>query len=251
MDLALVFSCLLMGLAGAPHCAAMCGPSCAALTCTGAAPHVRTTSLAFHGARAASYAALGALASTGVGAISLAVKTAPVLRPFWVLMHCAALGLGLWMLLTARQPQWMTRIRLGRPAVAVAVAVAGAGAASWQPVQGPRRVWTAGTAGALWVAWPCGLLQSALVVAALCQTPAAGATAMGGFALASAPGLLAAPWLLNRFASPRGGIAAKRGVPDRAVRAAIRVAGALLAAGSLFALNHDLFARFLAYCGLG
>lgn len=241
MDLALVFSCLLMGLAGAPHCAAMCGPSCAALTCTGPAAQVRTASIAFHGARAASYAALGALASAGVGAMGLAVATAPVLRPFWVLVHCAALGLGLWMLLTARQPEWMTRIRLGRPAAA--------GGSAWQPVHGPRRTWTAGTAGALWVAWPCGLLQSALVVAALCHTPAAGAAAMGGFALASAPGLLAAPWLLDRLASRQAAVS-PRGLPDRFVRAAIRVAGALLAAGSLFALNHDLFSRFLAYCGL-
>lgn len=241
MDLALVLSCLLMGLAGAPHCAAMCGPSCAALTCSGPAAQVRTASLSFHCARVASYAALGAVASAGVGAMGLAVASAPVLRPFWVLVHCAALGLGLWMLWTARQPEWMTRIRLGRPA--------GAGGSAWQLVRGARHVWTAGTAGALWVAWPCGLLQSALVVAALCQTPGAGAAAMGSFALASAPGLLAAPWLLNRLANQTGP-ASPRGLPDRVVRAAIRVAGALLAAGSLFALNHDLFTRVLAYCGL-
>ena len=57
-----------------------------------------------------------------------------------------------------------------------------------------------GVPGRLWVAWPCGLLQSALVVAALANTAWGGAAVMAGFAAASAAGLSLAPWAFARLA---------------------------------------------------
>lgn len=240
MDAALILSCVLLGLAGAPHCAAMCGPACAAATCSGARREALAAGWAFHGARVASYALIGSLASAGVAAASLTASAAPALRPFWVLLHCAALGLGLWMASTGRQPGLMSRLGLARPGT-LALSPGG----GWQPMTVTRRGWTAGAAGALWVAWPCGLLQSAVVVAALCHTPAAGALALGGFALASAPGLLVTPWILRWLG--RGG-AQRAGWGDGLIRAAIRLSGLALAAGALIALNRDAWHRLVAYC---
>jgi uncharacterized protein len=243
MDLALIASALLLGLAGSPHCAAMCGAPCAALLGAGTRGHsargglggeALPRALAFHAGRVGGYALAGALAAAGVGVLALAGSAAPLLRPVWTLLHVAALALGLWLLFTARQPAFMTRLGRQRQAQPVAAAAV-AGGAGWQVMSTP---WTAAVAGTAWVAWPCGLLQSALVVAALTQTPQAGATAMAAFALASAAGLQAAPWIASRL-SGLGGAAAGW---------AVRLAGLALAAGSGWALGHDLWGRVVAYC---
>jgi sulfite exporter TauE/SafE len=149
------------------------------------------------------------------------------------------LTLGLWLLVQGRQPAWMGQI--GR----VAVAGQGGGqlaAAGGSPVRVWRRPAQAAFAGAVWVAWPCGLLQSALLVASMTQTAWSGAAAMGAFALASAGGLLAAPALWRLL----------RGRADAASfeRRLARAAGALLAVAALFALGHDLWPPIAAWCGI-
>ena len=239
MDAALIVSGVLLSLAGSPHCAAMCGPACAAATCSGSGAQAQAAGWAFHGARAAGYALVGALASAGTGAATLSASVAPGLRPLWVLLHCAAAGLGLWMAVTGRQPAWMMQRIASRPG-APAPCTEG-----WRPLRVQRQGWAAGAAGAAWVAWPCGLQQSAAVVAALTHTPVAGALAMGGFALASTPGLLITPWLLRWVG--RGG-PRRAGWGDGLVRAAIRLSGLALAGGALVALNRDAWHRFVAYC---
>ena len=70
----------------------------------------------------------------------------------------------------------------------------------------------------------------------------AGAAAMGAFALASAPGLLAGPWVWRHLM--RGGDVAAR------ERWAARAAGALLVAVSAWALGHDVWHQLAADCGL-
>jgi sulfite exporter TauE/SafE len=227
MDAALVVSGMLLGLAGAPHCTAMCGAACTAVArrCGPARPG---HALAFlHLGRLAGYAAGGAVVASSVGLLRTLGEAAPVLRPLWLLLHLAALGLGLWLLVRGRQPAWMTR--LGRaPAVP--------GRVHWS---GPLR---AGLAGSLWIALPCGLLQSALVVAALANSASAGAAVMAAFALGSSAGLVAGPALWWRLT---GGSPALAG---QAPAWALRVAGAGLAGAALFALGHGLWARVAAYC---
>jgi sulfite exporter TauE/SafE len=88
---------------------------------------------------------------------------------------------------------------------------------------------------------PCGLLQSALVMAALGNSALAGASVMAAFALASSPGLMAAPWLFRALGRFGGGGDAQR-------RLLTRLSGLLLAAASGWALTHGLWARFLAWC---
>jgi len=223
VDAALVGSAALLGLAGSPHCAAMCGAACAAVVGRGGG---LAATLGFQFARAASYAIGGAVVASSVGALAALAQWAPWLRPLWTLLHLAALALGLWLLWTGCQPAWMGRI-------GCVPATAGASRTHWRA---PAR---AVFAGSLWLAWPCGLLQSALLVASLTQSAVAGAAAMAAFAAASAGGLVFAPWIWRRLG---------RGAATTAERWAVRAAGALLAAAALFALGHGLWAKVLDYC---
>ncbi|WP_431265854.1 hypothetical protein ACQ859_11295 [Roseateles chitinivorans] len=69
---------------------------------------------------------------------------------------------------------------------------------------------------------------------------------MAAFALGSSPGLLAGPWLLARLGRAGGGSGLAGG---SGVRIATRLSGAMLAAGSLWALGHGLWAQIRAFCG--
>ncbi|MDP3084302.1 MAG: sulfite exporter TauE/SafE family protein, partial [Rubrivivax sp.] len=103
MEFALVVSALMLGLAGMPHCAAMCGPACTALTGGGKT----ASSAAFQLTRVASYALAGAAVAASVGALAWLGQISPALRPLWTLAHAAALVLGLWLLWRGRQPAWL------------------------------------------------------------------------------------------------------------------------------------------------
>lgn len=228
MDLALVASALLMGLAGTPHCLGMCGAPCAALG------RERGGALGFHLARLLSYAAVGAVAAASVQSLGLLGQLTPALRPLWTLVHVAALALGLWLLWQGRQPAFIEGI--GRR---------GSRADGTQPVRWLRQpALRGGLAGLLWPAWPCGLLQSALVVAALANTALGGAAVMAAFAAASGAGLVLGPALWWRVAGGAGGAA----LSARATVVSTRLAGAMLAAASLWALGHGLWMRVAAWC---
>lgn len=226
MDAALIASAALLGLAGTPHCAAMCGAACAAVTRRGQG----AGQTSFHIARVAGYAATGAVAAASVGTLAQLGQWSPALRPLWTLLHVAALALGLWLLVTGRQPGWLER--LGRGGREFAPQAGG-----WQRMRGPGQ---AALAGGLWFAWPCGLLQSALVIAALASSPAGGAAAMGAFAAVSGAGLALGPWLWMRLG---GGAAASAAAPW-----AVRAAGALLLAASGWAVGHGLWVQVAAFC---
>lgn len=222
----LVAAAGVMGLAGLPHCAAMCAAPCIAVTRGGAAAQP-----AFQITRVVGYAAAGALAAVSVGALREGLAFAPALRPLWTLLHLAALAFGLWMLARGRWPEWLAR----RNDVPHAVSAGG-----WRRVAGPVR--SAG-AGLAWIAWPCALSQSALLVAALGDNSAQGAAAMAAFAIASSPALWIGPWLAQRWRAvgAAGGALAAAAWP-------VRAAGALLAAGSAWALGHGLWAQVVAWC---
>lgn len=230
MSLALLISGALLGLAGAPHCLAMCGAACAALTGGTSWQSSLPLKLSFHLSRAASYGVGGAVVASSVGGLITLTQGAPVLRPLWGALHLGALGLGLWLLWQGRQPEWLERF--GRSPMQLQTKP------GWLRIVGPARA-TAG--GALWVAWPCGLLQSALLVAALANSAVGGAAVMVTFAATSSAGLIVGPALWRRLgANPAMG--------GRMQSMAVRAAGAILAAASAWALGHDLFVRVAAYC---
>jgi len=229
MDSALVATALLMGLAGGPHCAAMCGAACSAVA--GQDGPLSQRMLALHTGRIAGYAAGGALAASSVSTLAGFTAAAPMLRPLWGMVHVAAIVLGLWLLHTGRAPGWLSA-PVPRPARL----------AESQPVRilrtlpAPAR---AGLIGACWMAMPCGLLQSALLVAALASGALPGAAVMATFALASTLGL----WLAQSLWS-----GLRRADEGRRFAAlSVRCAGGLLVVSSGFALWHGLGA---ALCGL-
>ena len=242
MDLALIASAGLMGLVGAPHCAAMCGAPCAALAPSGGRHRPRASLAGFMGGRMAGYMAGGAAVSAGVAVFSAVGTLAPSLRPLWTVAHLATLALGAWMLILGRLPGWFGWFGSAGGSTPTQVA-----APAWQPLAGPKahgvraalRVVQAGAVGTLWLAMPCGLLQSALVVAALASTPWQGAAAMGAFAASSSLGLAAWPAL-----------GLHGGVGERAVARVVRASGALLVLASGFALGHGLWQRVAALCGV-
>ncbi|MET0335409.1 MAG: sulfite exporter TauE/SafE family protein [Rhizobacter sp.] len=227
MDLTLVLTAALMGLAGAPHCLAMCGATSAGVVraCGGGS----SATLSFHAGRLLAYAAGGAVAASSVALLRQLGDTAPLLRLFWTLLHLAALGFGLWLLWTGRQPAWMQ----GRGRT-LPTALAAQG---WQRVQGPLR---AGATGSAWIAWPCGLLQSALIVATLAPGAVEGAAVMAAFAITSSLGLLVGPVLWWRLSG--------NGVARLDAAWALRLAGLGLAGASAWALGHGLWARVAAFC---
>ena len=229
MDSALVAAALLMGLAGGPHCAAMCGAACGAVA--GRDGPWSQRMLALHAGRIAGYAAGGALLATSVSTLAGVAPAAALLRPLWGMVHVAAIVLGLCLLRTGRAPGW-----LSGPSPRLA------GIAGSQPVRifrslpAPAR---AGLVGICWTAMPCGLLQSALLVAALASGALPGAAVMAGFALASTLGLWLAQGLWSGLRSADDG--------RRFAALSVRGAGVLLVASSGFALWHGLGA---ALCGL-
>lgn len=223
----MIFSALLLGLSGAPHCIAMCGAASAGAM---AGPG-RSRFWLFHAGRLVGYSVAGAVAASSVGALASASQAVTVLRPLWTLLHVLALGLGLWLLWRGRQPEWLER--LGRGAGADVVHK---GQAGWRRIQGPAR---SAALGLGWVAWPCGLLQSALLVAALANGVVGGASTMAAFALASALGLAMGPALWVRLGRGGAAISASLG---------IRLAGLMLAGASTWALGHGVWMRVAAWC---
>lgn len=228
MDLALILSAGLLGLVGAPHCTAMCSAPCTAVTrgCGAAAP--RSVFAGFMTGRLLGYAAGGAAVATGVLAFGAIGKFVPVLRPLWTVAHAAALALGLWLLCTGRQPAWWNG------AARVPAPVSAALPGGWQRLRAPTR---AGVAGAMWLALPCGLLQSALLIAALASSAVHGAAAMAAFAITSSVGLGVYPALWSTRGSGAG-----------ASQWAVRAAGLALAVTSGWALGHGLWQRVADLC---
>ncbi len=231
---ALIAGAGMLGLAGAAHCAAMCAAPCAAVCTRGQANAV--TAWAFHLARVVGYSVVGAVVGAGVSALTAwGGALGRGLQPLWLLLHLAVFWCGLWLLFRGRQPEWLER--LGRHAVpehrtTIAMPV------SRRTPSGPHA--TAAAAGLAWVAWPCGLLQAALLMAALADGAVGGAAVMAVFAVASSPGLVAAPWIWRRL---RGVGAGNPAGPS--IAWALRGSGAMLAAASLWALGHDSYVRAL------
>lgn len=214
----LAFAALLMGLAGGPHCVAMCGAACAGL---GRGP--RGMAL-FHLGRLGGYAAAGALAGLSLQGVGWLATQAPALRPVWALWHGATLALGLALLWRAQQPLWL----------------AGFGRSVWARVRGAGgglRPGAALAAGVLWALMPCGLLYAALLLAALGGGAPEGAVLMALFALGSAGPLLLGPllWLRLREGAGLGAWGA-------------RLAGLALAGSSAWALWHALAHDAAPWC---
>ncbi|WP_394787607.1 sulfite exporter TauE/SafE family protein [Rhodoferax sp.] len=221
MQTGLAWTALLMGLAGGPHCAAMCGAACSGVVRVAGAPRGM---LQLQAGRLLGYTLAGGLAAAAVQNLAWLAEQTAVLRPVWTLFHVAVLVWGGMLLVLARQPLW----------------VDGAGRQVWARVRSrvAGRRWVL-VAGAAWALMPCGLLYSALLVASLSGGPLDGALSMALFALGSSITLVAGPWLWLRLQAWRS--------PQRK-DLGMRLAGAALAGVAVWALLHDMDPRLLELC---
>jgi uncharacterized protein len=230
MQTTLAATALLMGLAGGPHCVAMCGAACAGIGRTQTDKSTRALWV-FQLGRLVGYSAIGALAALSIQGLGWLSVHAAALRPVWSLFHVAAGLLGLMLLYQARQPVWLEdsarKVWSGaRKLTGAANAKSGSSAA----------LASTGLLGVLWALLPCGLLYSALLVAALSGSAAEGAGVMALFALGSGVSLMAGPWLWLRVRGPGSG------------QWAIRIAGLALFVSSAWALWMGLVHNTAPWC---
>jgi uncharacterized protein len=221
MQTTLAVTALLMGLAGGPHCVAMCGAACAGIAQRGQG---KTRSMwVFQGGRLIGYSAMGGLAAMSMQSLGWLTVHAAAFRPLWSLVHVAAAMLGLMLLWQAKQPIWLE--------------------------DAARRIWSQArkttsnmhssaplVIGILWSLLPCGLLYSALLVAALAGSVADGVAVMALFALGSSVSLMAAPWLWLRLRGRGSG------------QWAIRIAGLVLFSTSVWGLWMSLIHNTAPWC---
>lgn len=225
MSTALTTTALLMGLAGGPHCAVMCGAACGGVVRMGNQPRSHSP-LLFQAGRLAGYSIAGAAAAAAVQSFAWMTEQAAIFKPIWMLFHLAVLGWGLMLLVKAGQPAWADRA--GRSAWSRIGAVAKSRGGMF-------------TAGALWAFMPCSLLYSALLVASLSGGALQGAMAMAAFAVGSGVSLLVAPRMLAGLRYAGNGLGGQIGV---------RAGGGVLVLAALYGLWGDMTHRIAEWCGL-
>jgi sulfite exporter TauE/SafE len=228
MQSSLALTALFMGLVGGPHCVAMCGAACAGIG-QAAGPRKNSALLLFQGGRIIGYSVLGALAAASMQGLGWLTVQSAALRPVWSLFHVAAFVLGLVLLWQARQPIW----------------VEAAGRKIWATARSFAHGWGGGAPlviGTLWALLPCGLLYSALLVAALAGSVGGGAMVMALFALGTSVTMLAGPWLWLRL---RG-----QGATPGSGAWGVRLAGAALSASSAWALWMALAHNTAPWCAV-
>ena len=239
MLFSLVWTALIMGLVGGPHCLVMCAAPCSVVA--GARPSSAANAeqvisvhglqkwqwlrtCMFHLGRVAGYALLGSIAAVAMESLAWLTNQATALQQLWALMHVAVMAWGLAMLVQARQPVWLER----------------AGRSVWARVQ-PLVTAPGGSLDAdfAWALMPCGLLYSAVLVAALSGGAWQGALSMTAFAIGGAVWLLAGPWLWRCGQSHVNALRAQWGT---------RIAGLMLIGVASWALWMDLVYKPSLWC---
>lgn len=229
-----------MGVMGGPHCLAMCAAPCHVVVQGRQktlkildqkeklhAPFVRQLDMSlllFHAGRLLGYGALGGVAALTMEQIAWFSDQTSVLHSVWLFIHLAIFAWGMMMLFQGCQPLWLER----------------AGRALWAKAQPLLRLKSGVLlAGFGWALMPCGLLYSAVLVAALSGNLWRGAASMVAFACGGALWLIVAPyawqWLSGRVEQFR----AEWGV---------RAGGAMLVLVSIWALWMDLIYKPALWC---
>ncbi len=219
MQSSLAVTALLMGVAGGPHCIAMCGAACAGIG-QAAGTQKNSAMWTFQFGRVIGYSMLGALAAASMQGLGWMTVQSAALRPVWTMFHAAMIALGLVLLIKAQQPIWLESF----------------GRKVWTKVRG----FTHGRGntaplllGTLWSLLPCGLLYSALMVATLTGNAYEGAVVMALFAAGTSVSMMAGPWLWLRLQSYKNSKNTNiQGMGDWGMR----LAGLALAASAAWAL---------------
>jgi uncharacterized protein len=183
----LLFSALLMGIAGGPHCLAMCGAGCMGISRWPGQSAWRNLWL-FQTGRLMGYASLGAVAAVSMNSLTWLAGQTALIHPLWSMMHVTAVLWGLWLVWRAEQPVWINRL----------------GETLWRRLSHhahtqPHHLWSPLWLGMVWALLPCGLLYSALLVAMFTAGAIQGAMVMAMFALGGALVLTVVPWLWSHW----------------------------------------------------
>ena len=222
MQASLLWTALIMGLVGGPHCVAMCGAACAGIS-QAAAPRQTWGLFLFQIGRVVGYSMLGALAASSLQGLGWLTVRSAALRPVWSLFHVAAVALGLVLLIQARQPVWLED----------------AARRIWMRARARmdqrKGAWTPLVLGIVWALLPCGLLYSALMLAALAASALGGALVMTAFVVGTSITMVIAPWAMLRWGLGNGSWG-------------MRLAGAGLAASSAWALWMALAHNEAPWC---
>lgn len=221
MQTSLALTTMFMGLAGGPHCIAMCGAACTSLQKgQGGANDLYK----FHVGRLIGYASLGALAAASVKSLAWFSSQTLALHPVWTFFHVLVFCWGLLLLAYARQPTWADL----------------AGKRVWGHVRKLSSL-PGGVVmtGMLWALMPCGLLYSALLVASLSANVLSGAFSMATFAAGTSISLILGPLLWFKL---------KNGNKWMSDAMSMRLAGLLLAAVAGWAIWMDVVHQVKVWC---
>jgi sulfite exporter TauE/SafE len=202
----LLLTALLMGLAGGPHCLLMCGPTCVGLSQMMRPMSVKsrwgTGLLMFHVGRMLGYASLGAVMGASFKGLGWLANHSAVFQPAWSLVHVAAGVMGLMLFIKAEEPTWLTdqtQVLWRRLSNASRASRA---SPDFEPKIEPDKHWGPKgllALGLVWTFLPCGLLYSALGVAALSSNAWDGGLVMLAFAVGSTLVLAWGPWIWRMF----------------------------------------------------
>ncbi|WP_229007542.1 sulfite exporter TauE/SafE family protein [Methylophilus sp. Leaf408] len=227
----LLLTAFVMGLAGGPHCIAMCGAACGAMQTPSHVKSipirlVKTVPWSFYLGRMLGYGMLGALAAQSLRGLAWLSNQSQVFQPLWTFSHTLIFAWGFLLLVTGQQPQWA--------------------------VQGAQKVWAWIKqhtrharfnflfTGMVWALLPCGLLYSAVMLASLQSQWLQGALVMMAFAIGSATVMAIAPvlWQSGQQALPTW----------FKETTGMRISGMMLVILSLIALWMDLIHHDKLWC---
>jgi len=208
-----------MGLMGGPHCIAMCGAPCAVISAQGSSQIWQ-----FHLGRISGYGILGGVAAYSMNNLAWLSNQTMSLHPVWTFFHGIIFVWGFVMLLYAKQPQWIDHI----------------GESSWNTIQKFSKTLRSNfLLGMLWSFMPCGLLYSALLVAALTLNILNGTISMMFFALGTSISLIVSPIIWLKIKNGKLWLNEIQGM---------RIAGMLLMIAASWAIWMDLIHPMKLWC---
>ncbi len=208
-----------MGLMGGPHGIAMCGAAFVAVRAQGPRQIVK-----FHLGRILGYGILGGIAAYSVNNLAWFSNQTMSLHPIWTFFHGIIFVLGFVMLLYAKQPQWIDHM----------------GKSIWNKIQKiSKTLRSSFLLGLLWSFMPCGLLYSALLVAALTLNILNGFLSMMFFALGTSISLIVSPIIWLKIKNGKLWLNEIQGM---------RIAGLLLMIAASWAIWMDLIHPMKLWC---
>ena len=212
-------STFFMGMMGGPHCIAMCGAPCAVISTQGSRQIWQ-----FHLGRILGYGILGGVAAYSVNNLAWLSNQTMSIHPLWTFFHGIIFVWGFVMLLYAKQPQWIDHI----------------GESSWNTIQKLSKTLRSNfLLGMLWSFMPCGLLYSALLVAALTLNILNGTISMMFFALGTSISLIVSPIIWLKIKNGKLWLNETQGM---------RIAGMLLMIAASWAIWMDLIHPMKLWC---